>query len=270
MRLPLTEIAAWSGTLVSHRVPPTGFSPGVVVPLVLAGVPDDGGGFRRRFAIEGVGVGLELLITGEAGSDVVLVGGSLAERRDEDFPNAAVAVAHGMAAGIPVVEFAGEGDGFGIRGPDGEADAADAFGFDDVSAQSAPGFEERALGVEVEIGVGELRAEAIGVVDFDFAAVKEARANKVRHGVAIERGHEETARVLLDRGGALGADHYFDGFGLGEKRADFPAGLAAFAADAVRAQDAKGVAMVAANDGFNFFHCHESLIKYGRFPAAIA
>src|ERR1019366_5263017 len=26
MRLPLTEIAAWSGTLVSHRVPPTGFS----------------------------------------------------------------------------------------------------------------------------------------------------------------------------------------------------------------------------------------------------
>src|ERR1035438_4419934 len=26
MRLPLTEIAAWSGTLVSHRVPPTGLS----------------------------------------------------------------------------------------------------------------------------------------------------------------------------------------------------------------------------------------------------
>src|ERR1019366_5595901 len=106
--------------------------------------------------------------------------------------------------------------------------------------------------------------------DFDFAAVEEARANQIGRGVAVERGDEETPRVLLDRSGALGADHYFDGFGLGEERADLPAGLAALAAHAVRAQDAKGVAMVAANDGFNFFHCHESLIKYGRFPAAIA
>src|ERR1035441_10690633 len=87
---------------------------------------------------------------------------------------------------------------------------------------------------------------------------------------SVLRCDEETARVLLDHHGALGADYYFGGFGLGEERADLPAGLAAFAADAVRAQDAKGVAMVAANDGFNFFHCHESLIKYGRFPAAIA
>jgi hypothetical protein len=78
-----------------------------------------------------------------------------------------------------------------------------------VSAQGAPGFQQRALGVEVEIGVGELRAEAIGIVDFDFAAVKEACANEIRHGIAVERADEEASRVLLDHGDAVGADHHF-------------------------------------------------------------
>jgi hypothetical protein len=161
------------------------------------------------FAIECVGVGLELLIPGEARADVILVCGSLAHRRDEDFPDAAVAAAHGVAAGIPIVEFAGEMDGFGIGGPDGEAHAADAFGFHAMRAQGAPCFQQRALGVEVEIGVGELRAEAVGIADFDFAPVKEPCANQIGRGIAVERGDEETSRVLLDHGDSVGAHDRF-------------------------------------------------------------
>ena len=60
-------------------------------------------------------------------------------------------------------------------------------------------------------------------------------------------------------------------FGLREKRADLPTRLPALLADAVRTQNTKGVAMVAADYRFDFFHCHEKLIlKYGRFPVGNA
>jgi hypothetical protein len=46
---------------------------------------------------------------------------------------------------------------------------------------------------------------------------------------------------------------------VGQKGADFPAGLAAAFADAVGAEDAEGVAVVSANDSFDFFGCHAGL-----------
>ena len=38
---------------------------------------------------------------------------------------------------------------------------------DQVRAERAPAFVERAFGVQVEVGIGDLRAEAVGVVDLD-------------------------------------------------------------------------------------------------------
>src|SRR6516165_9818074 len=114
--------------------------------------PDHGGGLRRMLAAEGVGIGLQLLVAGEARPDVVLVRGALLESGDEEFPYSAVAAAHGMTADIPIVEFAGDGDILGVRRPDSEAHAGDAFGGDEVGAERAPGLVESALGMQVKIG----------------------------------------------------------------------------------------------------------------------
>jgi len=59
------------------------FHPGGVLPLVRGDVPDHGGGFRRRLAIKGIGIGLELPVSCEAGTDVVFVRRSRAETGDE-------------------------------------------------------------------------------------------------------------------------------------------------------------------------------------------
>ena len=140
---------------LSQSVLAARFHPGRVLPLVPVDVPDHRGGFRRRLAVEGVGVGLELLVAGEARAHVVLVGRSLAQAGDENLPDAAIAAAHGMAADVPVVELAGDGDAFGVGRPHGEAHAGDAIGRVDVRAEGVPGFVERALGVQVEIGIGD-------------------------------------------------------------------------------------------------------------------
>ena len=41
----------------------------------------------------------------------------------------------------------------------------DALGFREVRAQRAPGLVQRAFGVQVQVGIGDLRAEAVGVFD---------------------------------------------------------------------------------------------------------
>src|SRR5216683_505523 len=98
-----------------------------VVPLIAADIENDGGGFGRYFRREAVGVGLLLLIALDARPHLVLVMRAGARARNEDFPDPACAQAHGMAAAVPIVEIARDGDNFGVGRPDGEARAVDAI-----------------------------------------------------------------------------------------------------------------------------------------------
>ena len=54
-----------------------------------------------------------------------------------------------MAARVPLVEFAGDGDALGVGRPDGEAHAVHAVHFGEVRAQHAIGFVMRAFGMQV-------------------------------------------------------------------------------------------------------------------------
>ena len=198
-----------------------------VLPFVSRVVPHARRRFRRQFAIERVGVGLQLLVSREARPHVVLVRSALGEPGHEELPDAAVAPPHGVAARVPIVELAGQRDGLGIRRPHREAHAGDAVAHDDVRAQRQPAFVERAFGVQVKIGFGNLRTEAVGVVDLHLAPIPQARAQFIGAGVAVQRGHEEALRVLLHHLATSAAHYHRRRVGVREKRADFPARLPA-------------------------------------------
>ena len=140
----------------------------------------------------------------------------------------------------------------------------------EVRAQGAVGFVERALGVQVEVGIGELRAEAVGVVDFDFAAVPQARAQSGSgRGIAVQQWRRRSpagaACSMAQRGRPPPPPRPIPP--AGETRAP-PSGAGRLSlADAVRPEDAERVAVISANYRFDLFSSHEILIdKYGRFP----
>ena len=96
--------------------------------------------------------------------DLVLVGAAAADVRDEDLPDAGVAPQpHDVPAAVPVVEVADDGDPPGVRRPDGEVHAADAFVLDDVGAHLVEEAAMRALGDVVVVHRTEDRAEGVGV-----------------------------------------------------------------------------------------------------------
>ena len=74
-----------------------------------------------------------------------------AERGDEQFPHAAVATLHGVADLIPTVEVTDDGDGLGVGGPDGEADALHVAFAHAVGSQHAVTFVMGAFGMEVQL-----------------------------------------------------------------------------------------------------------------------
>ena len=87
---------------------------------------------------------------------------------------------------------------------------------------------------------------------------------------APEGDAEESAVVSLLHGVQLVGDTQAGGFGLGEEGADFPAGLAAAFAHGMGAEDAEGVAVVAADDGFDLFWCHGRTIYCNAGAARLA
>ena len=159
-----------------------GLHPFFVAPLVEVVLADDGGGLGRHFGLASPGVGFELLIVVEFRADEVLVGLAFFCTGDEDFPDAGIAEAHGMAASVPVVEVPGDGDVYGAGRPDGEAYAFHADYGGDVRAESIPGFVQGSFGVQVKIEIADDRAEAIGVFDELLAMVPAFDAEPVGHG----------------------------------------------------------------------------------------
>ena len=92
-----------------------------------------------------------------------------------------------------------------------------------------PALVQRAFGVQVEVGLGDLRAEAVGVVDFDVAAVPQARADTVRgRARRPAMAQKKPCGVLLLHGRGCAARDDLGGFRLRQERAHLPARLAAF------------------------------------------
>jgi hypothetical protein len=144
-----------------------------VLPFVAGPLMDDAGGFGRDFGAEGVGIALELFEVVVAAFDPVFVDVAGLDAGYEEFPDASIAETHGMAAGVPVIENAGDGDREGGGRPDGESDAGDIVDDLGVSTKRLPGAVEGAFGVEVEIEVSDDGAEAVGVVDGLFVLENE-------------------------------------------------------------------------------------------------
>ena len=167
----------------------------------------------------------------------------------------------------PIVELADDGDVFGVGRPHREAHAGSAARFGEVRAERAVGFVERALVVQVEIGIGDLRTETVGVLDGDLAAVPEFGADEIAVRLAVEDGAEEAFRVEARHVAALGTGFDRGRFGLGEKRAHFPARLPGLLPDAMRTEDAERIAVVATHYCFNFFSSHLRVsVAGGKIP----
>ena len=113
--------------------------------------------------------------------------------------------------------------------------------------------------MQVEVGFGDLRTEAVGVFDLHLAPVPEAGMQFIGARVSVECGDEEALRMLLHHLATSAARYDRRRIGVGEKRADFPARLPAFLADRMRSQDAERVAVISANYRFDFFAGHENL-----------
>ena len=119
--------------------------PFLVVPAVMVQVIDDRRVMRTFFGIKAdrVGFGENIVLLR---FDFVFVNFALAQTGDENVPHAAGRIfAHDAGAAVPVVEIADHRNAFGVRRPDGEADAFDAVLFANVSAQFPVHFQMAAL-----------------------------------------------------------------------------------------------------------------------------
>ena len=74
--------------------------PGVIIPLKSIEMTNDGAGIRPDFMLEAVGVSL-LIAVAVLGADFVFVEMSFLKLGNEQFPNAAQPLLHGVIAAIP-------------------------------------------------------------------------------------------------------------------------------------------------------------------------
>jgi hypothetical protein len=152
------------------------------------------------------------------GADREPVAVTLGRVRHEQLPHAAAAaVAHRVAARVPGVEVADDAHALRIRRPDGEAHTLDgeralAQG-QRVRAQHLEGPQVRALMQVVQVGVGQQRRVAVGVVVHPLGALLPAHPQPVveapppaRH-LALEEARRVAPRQHRQRAGAAGLEH---------------------------------------------------------------
>src|SRR3989338_9599569 len=81
-----------------------------------------------------------------------------------------------MHPAIPAVEFAHHTDSLRIRRPDGKPGSLDAIDFDGVGAKHPVALAQLAFAEQIQVLLGQVRRELIGVVDFvDRAAIVQAQ-----------------------------------------------------------------------------------------------
>jgi len=234
-----------------------GFHPGRIAPLVAVQVYDQRGGARAHLLGEAVGIGLLRLVASGARAQVVLVGRPFVQAGDEEFPDASVGVqAHGVNARVPAVEVADDADAVGVGRPHREMDAAHAVHFAQVRAKPLVAAEVPPFAEQVEVVVGQQRAEAIGVVQRLLAPVGRLGDEVVRGGRPrrFQRHGEEAALVQAGHGQAravpLDNESHGDGGRAEGAHGDLPL------AGGVRAEQGERVAMIAAEQVPNSVRVH--------------
>ena len=128
----------------------------------------DRGGVRRPFRPEGQRVGFQRQQSAVRALDLELIELAAVQAGQEQLPHAGLdALAHRVAAAVPVVEVADHADPPGIRRPHGEADALDAVDLDQLRAEPLVDLEMRALRQQMHVDVAEDRREAVWIVELD-------------------------------------------------------------------------------------------------------
>ena len=90
---------------------------------------------------------------------------------DEDLPEAVAAHAHRMTPPVPEIEFADHADPLGIRREHHEGDACNVFHDDRMRTELVVGAQMRSFAEQMQVIVRKHRREAVGVLEFDLAAV---------------------------------------------------------------------------------------------------
>src|SRR5579872_6881102 len=223
----------------------------MIAPLVAIQIENDGSGFWSDLRGEAVRIGLLLLIAMKTRPHEILVVRAVADAGNENFPDAAGAQPHRMAAAVPVVEVADDADHFGVRRPHREANAGDSVARSKMRAEGPVALEVRTFAVQVQIEIGQQRRKAVRVVNFLLLPIPKLEAQAVAAGILIERDGEETLRIDLlqqhwpivnDRGRLVS---------LRLESADLPAFF-----DAMRTKHTKRIAMIARDNGFHFVGSH--------------
>ncbi|MNS54752.1 hypothetical protein D3C72_875650 [compost metagenome] len=220
-----------------------GTHPCVVRPGIGGGVVNDRSGGRRGLGAARHRVGLEY-----DGARVIGNGELVAIARhdagNEQFPHAGrVAQAHGVAASIPTVEVAHDGDAARVWRPDRAAQAGHAVHLIQMRAQHGQGGAPVAAGQAGKIGIGQHRAESVGVGRELFGVGpldgQLVRARVAGAGVGDGPGVEAFALFMQRQAGAVGS-HDRDRARTGHQRAHHAI---------VRTQDRKRVRVLAGGQG---------------------
>ena len=140
--------------------------------------------------LEAVGIGL-LVAVPLLRPDLVFVEGALGQPGDEQFPDAAEALLHGMVTPVPGIEIPEDRHAHGVRSPEAEHHAADAIPFGDMSTHPFPDVVMVALGKEMAVHLTHpFTPEGPGVVLFMGDAAAKHPNPVVAAGVLAQLGLE--------------------------------------------------------------------------------
>lgn len=165
-----------------------------------------------------------------------------------------------MPSDIPIVKIARYGNVLGVRGPNSEPHAGHTICASEVCTQSFVCLLERAFAVEVQVEIGELWTEAVGIFELGLASIPEANADPVVAGITVYHGSEESGIVPFRHGAAPASINHFRRFCLRQEDAHYPASMAVLFAHAVGTEDSKCIAVISTYDCFYLCWGHESLI----------
>ena len=171
------------------------------------------GGRGAEFAAEADGIGLQRQHHVVGADDLVFVDRALADLGREDLPDAAVdALAHLVAAAVPVVEVADHGDAPRLGRPDSEMHARNAAMRHHMRPELLVELPVRALDEQMIVERAEDGAEGIGVdqrpaaagirraqpIEEAAGAARDQRLEEIRAGAPLE-GRHRLALEGLDR-----------------------------------------------------------------------